>query len=82
MHTHTHTHTHAHLSVYSFKQELSIGVSVYKRFGVNYYHGVIVSSDVNEKGKTLWHVKHDDSDEEDLYDDECRKVVRNHRKLR
>ena len=36
---------------------------------------LLVSTDVDPEGKTLWHIKYEDSDEEDLDDDECRIAV-------
>ena len=82
MHDHVRSLSHTCTRVCNFKQELSIGVPVSKKFGTRYFHGVIVSSDVDDKGRTLWHIKYDDSDEEDLSDSECTEVARNHRKLK
>ena len=42
---------------------------------------LLVSTDVDPEGKTLWHIKYEDSDEEDLDDDECRIAVCLHHKL-
>ena len=53
IHDHVRSHSHTCTRLCNFKQELSIGVPVYKKFGAKYFHGVIVSSDVDDKGRTL-----------------------------
>ena len=78
MHTQVHTYTYVHKR----KQELPIGLPVSKKFGKKILHGVIVSTDVDPKGKTLWHIKYENNDGEDLYGNECRAVACLHHTLR
>ena len=58
--------------------ELKVGLSVAKDFGGKMYDGVITRRYTN-KGKTLWHVKYEDSDSEDVSDVECGTMVWQHR---
>ena len=58
--------------------ELKVGLSVAKNFGGKMYDGVITRRYTN-KGKTLWHVKYEDSDSEDVSDVECGTMVWQHR---
>ena len=52
------------------------GDKVMKLFSGDPYRGTVSTIDIDEKtGKQLFHIKYDDSDEEDLELDECRRVI-------
>ena len=70
--THTYAYTyviheglntvHVGVHTYAYKQELKIGLHVSKKFGHVIFHGIIVGTDVDPKGKNLWHIKYEDDD--------------------
>ena len=46
-----------------------------KAFGDKIYTGTVIDIDVDKKGKTMWRVRYDDGDEEDLYEEELRPLL-------
>ena len=53
-----------------------VGTRLQKFFDGECYAGTVVSSDVcKNTGKKMWHVRYDDGDEEDLFEEEIEPLL-------
>ena len=50
-----------------------------KDFGGKIFTGTVIDVDVDKKGKTMWRVRYEDDDEEDLYEEELRPLLGIHK---
>ena len=54
--------------------DVDVGTEVKKVFGDQPFTGVVVWTDVDDDGKTLYHIMYEDGDEEDLHYSECKLI--------